>query len=93
MVPEACATVMPAAFFHEDTGAVRFWVPTGEGTCIGASVRREVLHYRFGADLDGHDAVATYEAHRDEFAAAVLKRVTGGSREPVMLREADFGAH
>lgn len=63
-------------------------LPTGQP--IGASVPWRVLHYRFQAQFDGSDAVATYEAHRDELEAAVLRRASGGSIEPVMLRENDL---
>ena len=80
----------PAAFFHEDSGAVRLWVRTQAGACLGAIVRKEVLHYRFGASADGVDALKTYQDHRQEIDAVVLRRIAAGSLEPVMLREADF---
>lgn len=80
----------PAASFHEISGALRFWVAMPSGPPIGAILSRQVLHYRFGALMDGSDAVATYETHRGEIDAAVVRRVAGGSIEPVMLRENDL---
>lgn len=84
---------MPDAFFHEESGAVRLWVRTEAGGCMGAIARKAVLHYRFGAALDGVDALKTYQDHRQEVDAAVLRRIAAGSLEPVILREADFGEH
>lgn len=81
---------LPEAFFHEDSGAVRFWVRTAGGGRLGAIVGKSVLHYRFGAAADGTDALKTYRDHRQEIDAAVQRRVAAGSLEPVMLREADF---
>lgn len=80
----------PEAFFHEESGAVRSWVRTQAGACLGAIVRKEVLHRRFGASADGVDALKTYHDHRQEIDAVVLRRVAAGSLEPVILREADF---
>ena len=76
-------------FFHTESGAVRFWVLTDDGSAVGATISKETLHYRFGADILGSDAVATYEAHRQEIDAAVKRRIAKGSIEPVMLREYD----
>lgn len=84
------SAALPLPFFHPDSGAVRFWVQVPGAVPIGAIVAKQVLHYRFGAQLDGSDAVATYETHRAEIDAAVLGRVGSGSIEPVMLREHDL---
>jgi hypothetical protein len=81
---------MPAAAFHEDSGALRFWVAMPSGPPIGAMLSRQVLHHRFRACIDGSDAVAIYETHRPEIDAAVVRRVVAGSIEPVMLRENDL---
>jgi hypothetical protein len=77
-------------FFHEGSGAVRFWVLTESGAYVGATVSKETLHYRFKADISGSDSVASYQANRQEIDAAVIRRVGTGSIEPVMLREADL---
>lgn len=82
--------VLPSAFFHNESGAVRFWVATDNGSCVGATISKETLHYRFQGDLSGANAVTTYTAHRVEIDAAVRRRVARGSIEPVMLREADL---
>lgn len=76
-------------YFHEDSGAVRFWVAV-EGALIGASVRRDVLYYRFRPQDRGADPLATYLAHAEDIDAAVRRRVAQGSIEPVMLREFDL---
>ncbi len=88
--PPASEPAAPQAFFHEESGAVRFWVPTAAGGWMGAIARKQVLHFRFGAALDGADALKVYQDHRHEIDAAVLRRVDAGSIEPVILREADF---
>jgi hypothetical protein len=80
----------PAPFFHADSGAVRFWVRVPDGSFIGATIGKQALHFRFRAELSGDNALAIYEAHRSEIAAAVLRRVANGSIEPVMLRESDL---
>jgi hypothetical protein len=82
--------VLPPPTFHQDSGAVRFWVATPEGPPIGAILSKQVLQYRFDAQPDGSDAVAMYEANRGDIDAAVLRRMTNGSIEPVMLRENDL---
>jgi hypothetical protein len=81
---------VPPPLLHRDSGSLRFWVMLPAGQPIGASVPWRVLHYRFDARLDGSDAIATYEAHRSEMDAAVLRRASSGSIEPVMLREHDL---
>ena len=81
--------MLPTPFFHNDSGAVRFWVLLDDGETIGASISMRALHYRFRATMDGSDAVATYTANRTEIDAAVRRRVANGSLEPVMLREHD----
>lgn len=82
--------MLPAAFVHEGSGAVRFWVLNEAGETLGAIISQQTLRYRFKAREDGSDALATYAAHRDEIDQAVLRRYASGSREPVMLRENDL---
>jgi hypothetical protein len=79
----------PFAFFHADSDAVRFWVPVGD-VLVGATIGKVTLHYRFEPMRTDDDALATYMAHADEIHAAVRRRVAGGSREPVMLRDWDL---
>lgn len=76
-------------FVHDESGAVRFWVETATGE-VGAIIRKETLHFRFRGAASGADMLTTYQAHRHEIDAAVLRRVAAGSIEPVILREADF---
>lgn len=90
VTPAPGRSALPPPSLHEDSGALRFWVLLPAGQSIGASVSRQVLHYRFQARLDGSDAVAIYEAHRGEIDAAVVRRAGQGSIEPVMLRENDL---
>lgn len=86
----AATLELPAPVFHAETDALRFWVSIPGGTVVGASVSRSVLHYRFQALQDGSDALNIYATHRVALDAAVVRRVAGGSREPVMLRENDL---
>lgn len=90
VAPQAGEPTEPPAFFHEESGAVRFWVRTAAGGWMGAIARKQVLHFRFGATESGADALKVYQDHRQEIDAAVLRRVAAGSIEPVILREADF---
>lgn len=82
----------PEPYFHQDSAAVRCWVLTPAGFFVGAIVRKELLHHGFHGALDGSDALDTFHAHRAAIEAAVLRRVAGGSIEPVLLREADLKA-
>ena len=81
--------MQPDPFFHEPSGALRFWVAMDDGNFVGASISKAALHFRFKANMDGADAVAVYIAHREEIDAAVRRRLSSGSIEPVMLREFD----
>jgi hypothetical protein len=76
-------------FFHEATGAVRFWVMVDE-TLVGASISREVLHHRYRPEARGEDPLETYKSHAGDLEAVVRRRVAQGSIEPVMLREFDL---
>jgi hypothetical protein len=80
----------PAAFYHQDSEAVRFWVPVGDGF-VGASIRRAVLQYRFRPKGSEEEPIETYARHAAELDAAVQRRVAQGSIEPVMLRDFDLG--
>jgi hypothetical protein len=84
------AATVPSAYFHDDSGAVRFWVRVEGDTVVGASIGKSTLHYCLRSDISGVDALATYIAHHDLIDAAVRRRVAGGSIEPVMLREHDL---
>ena len=76
-------------FFHEASGTVRFWVLI-DGHPVGASIGREVLHYRYHSNAQGDDPLETYTQHEEQMEAAVRRRVAQGSIEPVMLRENDL---
>jgi hypothetical protein len=76
------------AFFHEPSGSVRFWVLI-QGIYVGATIRKETLHYRFQPNAVGDDPLATYVANAALMEAAVRRRVAKGSIEPVMLRDPD----
>lgn len=83
---------LPQAYFDDANGVVYLWVRTAAGLPMGAMLRTRVMHFRFGAAASGVDALKTYQHHRAEIEAAVLRRIASGSLEPVLLREADFGA-
>jgi hypothetical protein len=80
----------PEPFFHEASEAVRFWVLTDEGGYIGATIRRDTLHYLFETGQARNEPVSLYLQNHREIDAAVLRRCAAGSIEPVMLREADL---
>ena len=88
-VPPPATTDAPAAFFHQDSEAVRFWVPIVDGF-VGASVRSAVLRYRFRPAGSSEEPIEIYACHAAELGAAVQRRVAQGSIEPVMLREFDL---
>lgn len=83
------AATTPEPFLHLPSGTVRFWVQMN-GQPVGASIRREILHYRYHATQTDDDPMATYAANLAEIHAAVRRRVTNGSIEPVMLHDADI---
>jgi hypothetical protein len=83
---------LPQAYFDDTAGMVYLWVRTDAGFPMGAMLRKEVLHFRFNAAMSGEDALTTYQQHRAEIDATVLRRIASGSIEPVLLRESDFGA-
>ena len=82
----------PTAFYHQDSEAVRFWVPVADGF-VGASIRRAVLQYRFRPPGSEEEPIETYARHAAELGAAVQRRVALGSIEPVMLRDFDLEPH
>jgi hypothetical protein len=79
------------AFFHQPSGTVRFWVLV-DGQWVGASIGKEVLHYRYKPNMRDDDPLETYNANALEIDATVRRRVAGGSIEPVMLRDPDMRA-
>src|SRR3954468_11684852 len=81
----------PEPFHHLPSGTVRFWVLVN-GQFVGASIRREILHYRYHATQTDDDPMVSYAANLAEIHAAVRRRVAKGSIEPVMLRDADIQA-
>jgi hypothetical protein len=83
--------MIPAAYFHADSSAVRFWIEVA-GLPVGASVGQAVLHYRFQPGRQDDDPMTTYLAHSEEIHDAVRRRVAQGSIEPVILREHDLQA-
>lgn len=85
--------VMPdTAFFHLESGRLRFWVREQDGSVVGATISKETLRYCFGGAADGENALAIYQAHQAQIDEAVRKRRAAGSLEPIMLREFDVKA-
>ena len=82
----------PEPYFHDDSGSVRFWVHSEALGYVGASIRKEILNYRFKSAGNAAEAVDTYRAQQPAIDAAVLRRIAQGSIEPVMLREVDLDA-
>lgn len=79
------------AFFHAESGTVRFWVKIDEDW-VGASVRQEALHYRFCPTRTDDEPLRTFLSHVPELEDAVRRRIAGGSYQPVILREPDLTA-
>jgi len=77
-----------APFFHDVSGTVRFWVRVDD-LLVGASIRKETLHYRYKPQASDDDPLTTYTQNEAEIHDAVRRRVAAGSREPVMLRDPD----
>jgi hypothetical protein len=77
------------AFFHHESGAVRFWVPIND-QFVGASISRDTLHYRFRPNARDENPMETFAANTKDIFAAVERRVAQGSIEPVMIREYDL---
>lgn len=82
----------PLPLLHPDSATLRFWVAMPDAPAVGAVISQATLHHRFGAALDGSNAVATYQTNQALIDDAVRRRVARGSIEPVMLREADLPA-
>lgn len=78
-------------FFHDVSGTVRFWVLVDD-QLVGASIGKETLHYRYQPQATDDDPLRTYLQHAAEIDAAVRRRVSSGSREPVMIRDGDVRA-
>jgi hypothetical protein len=71
----AAPVTVPAAYYHELSGAVRFWVLIDDGSIVGATINKQTLHYSLGADFAGTDALETYTANGELIDAAVRRRV------------------
>lgn len=89
VVPSPAITDAPAAYFHQDSETVRFWLPIADGSA-GASVRSAVLRYRFRPAGSSEEPAEIYACLAAGLGAAVQRRVAQGSIEPVMLREFDL---
>lgn len=87
--PSGGAGEAPAAFHHNDSDAIRFWVPVADDF-VGASIRRAVLQICFRPQGSDEEPMATYTRDAAELGAAVQRRVAKGSIEPVMPREFDL---
>jgi hypothetical protein len=75
-------------YLDEPSSTVRFCVLV-DGNPLRASIGTAALHYRFRPTATGEDPLETFRANEREIEAAVLRRLAGGSLEPVMLREFD----
>jgi hypothetical protein len=87
-MPET-STISRNAFFHEESGTVRFYVSIAD-EFVGASIGQLTLHYSFRPNGREEDPMETFRAHADEIEAAVRRRVENGAYKPVFLREHDL---
>jgi hypothetical protein len=76
-------------YFHEASGSVHFWVPI-DGALVGATIRKETLHYCYRSTAIDDQPLETYQLHAQAIDAAVRRRISGGSVEPVMVRDYDL---
>lgn len=83
-------TSVDEPFFHQPSASVRFWVPIEGSPAVAASVGASTLRYRFHLGASDVELVGVYLAHLPSLHDAVRRRLSAGSREPVMLRDADF---
>ena len=65
----------PSPFFHEASGAVRFWVVWRDNDVVGATIGKETLHYRFRPN----SAVRTPSRPTTPIATKWTKRCGAGS--------------
>lgn len=86
---EEAPVTKPEAFLHLPSGAVRFWIPVGQGF-LGASIHSTDLHYRYCSHETTDQPLATFLAHASEIEAAVRRRLDAGALEPVILRGPDL---
>ena len=80
---------MHAAFFHEASNSVRFWVPIA-GIAVGASIDRETLRRRYASAATEDDPLAAFRTHQADLEEAVRRRVAKGAVDPVTIRELDL---
>lgn len=78
-------------YFDQGSGTVRFQVHVG-GEYVSASIGRAILHYRYNPSSVSDEPLTTYHQHSAEIHEAVRRRLSAGSREPVMLRDGDVRA-
>lgn len=81
--------MLQAAFFHEESRAVRFWVDI-DGVPMGAIISERTLHHGLRPGAKDDAPLDTYRSFERDIHAAVRRRVAQGSIEPVMLRESDL---
>ena len=80
---------MHAAFFHEASNSVRFWVPIA-GIAVGAAVNRETLERLDEAPPATGDPLVAFRENQAAIEDAVRRRVAAGAIEPVVIREPDL---
>jgi hypothetical protein len=76
-------------YLDEPSSTVRFCILVS-GSPLRVSIGTTALHYRFRPTATGEDPLETFRANEREIEAAVLRRLAGGSLEPVILREFDI---
>ena len=76
-------------FWHAESESVRFWVLVG-AAWVGATISRRTLHHGFRPQATDEDPMETFRTFELDIHAAVRRRVTAGSLEPVMVREYDL---
>ena len=75
-------------YYNQASSSVSFWVDV-DAVPVRATIGRATLHYRWHTNSATDDPLSTYTQNATEIDAAVRRRIAGGSREPIMLRDAD----
>jgi hypothetical protein len=78
-------------YYDAGTATVRFWVAVDD-VLVGATIGKSTLHYRWYKNSSTDDPLTTYTQNAAEIDDVVRRRLAAGSREPIMLRDADVVA-
>jgi hypothetical protein len=76
-------------FFDPSISTIEFRV-LSKGRMVRVDVPKETLSRRFGVRETPHGLLTTYEAHREEIDAAVIRRAADDGPDVVVIRPTDL---